>query len=393
MDASSTTGHRCVRRSSSAERAALGAFALVLALAATPRAASAIPIFAQRYHLTCETCHSVLPELNAFGNAFRNNGYRIPGLKKHGTTVAALREQIGYTPTPTDGTARKTVSAGAALGALEVGAVEAFVHESLGSEGSSASLFLGYLAYGNQHAGTIYRLGLQELPLIHSPAQRNDTLTTYGYEGTLAGLDDLTLATPRWAFEAERAFGDGRIAATIAFGNATGSAYGGKPVETGRSEAFAAPEYGIFATYPLVSGVTVGVDALAGTRAIDLLGRTPFDDPYRRTGLVLDAQHGRLELLAEQWYGRDANGDGAGDLLDSTGGFVRLRWALGSHAFVGIREDAAAAPDETRALLWYAETMLGKHARLLVQQQRPIPGGHSSLQAALTIGVPWPRGR
>ncbi len=162
MDASSITPLRCAVRSSFAERVAptaCAALAAAPAIAPAPRPASAIPIFAQRYHLTCETCHSVLPELNAFGNAFRDNGYRIAGLKKHGTTVAALREQIGYTPTPTDGTTRKTVPAGAALGALEVGQIEAFVHESLGSEGSTASLFLGYLAYGNQHTGTIYRLG------------------------------------------------------------------------------------------------------------------------------------------------------------------------------------------------------------------------------------------
>jgi hypothetical protein len=374
--------------------AVCGAIGAVAAFVSAGRPAEAMPIFAQRYGLTCETCHSVIPELNAFGTAFRNAGYRIPGLPKHGTTVAALREQIGYTPVPTDGTTRKTVPAGALLGAVEVGQIEAFLHESLGSEGSSASPFLAYLAYGNAHAGTVYRAGLFELPLIHSPAQRNDTLSTYGYEGTLAGLDDLTLATPRWGFEAERGFAGGaRIAATIAFAGATGSAYGGKPVETGRTESFGAPEYGIFAYYPLVDDVTVGVDALSGMRAIDLLGRTPFDDPYRRTGLVLEATHGRVELLAEQWYGRDANSDGGGDLLDSTGGFVRLRWALGAHAFVGVREDAAAAPSATRALLWYAETMIGRHARLLVQQQRPLPGGHSSLQAALTVAAPWPRGK
>jgi len=381
-----------MRRSASLGRATVAA-TLVLGAFAAPRAASAIPIFAQRYDLTCETCHSVLPELNGFGVAFRNNGYRIPALKKHGTTVAALREQIGYTPTPTDGTTRKSVPAGAALGAVEAGQIEAFVHETLGSEGSSASLFLGYLAYGNQRTGTVYRLGLQELPLIHSPAQRNDTLTTYGYEGTPAGLDDLTLATPRWAMEAERAFGSARVAATVSFGNATGSAYGGKPVDTGRTEWFAAPEYGLFVYEPVLPGVTVGVDALRGTRAIRLDGRAAFDDPYQRTGFALDAQRGRLELLAEQWYGRDANGDGAGDRLDSAGGFVRLRWALGAHAFVGLREDASAAPDATHSLLWYVETMAGRHARIVVQQQRPIPGGRSSLQAALTIGVPWPRGK
>ena len=364
-----------------------------LACTAAPRPAHGVPLFAQRFNLRCDACHSVLPELNAFGDDFRNRGYRIDGAPKRGTTIVALREQIGYSQAPTDGTTRTIVPAGAALGAAEIGRIEAFVHETLGSEGSSASLFLGYLAYGNARSGMLYRAGLIELPLVHSPAQRNDTLTTYGYEGTLTGLNDLTLATPRWAFEAEHSVGTARVAATLAFGNATGSAYGGKPVGTGRSESFAAPELGVFTRMPLSENVRVGVDALAGSRRIAVLGRPSFHDPYRRIGASIEARRGRLELLAEQWYGRDYNADGSGGVLDSNGGFVRLRWRLGSHAYLGLREDAAAAPAATRALLWYAEAHVTPHARVLIQQRRPIPGGPTSLQGALTVGVPWPRGR
>ena len=377
------------------KQAALAAFAAAIALAcvAAPQRARAVPLFAQRYNLRCGACHSVLPELNQFGNDFRNRGYRIDGAPKRGTTIVALREQVGYAETPTDGTTRKIVPAGAALGAAEIGQVEAFVHETLGSEGSSASLFLGYLAYGNAHTGMLYRAGLFELPLVHSPAQRNDTLTTYGYEGTLTGLNDLTLATPRWGFEAERNVGAGRIAATLAFGNATGSAYGGKPVETGRSESFAAPELGVYARFPLSDDLRVGIDALAGARRIGVLGRPAFDDPYHRVGVSLDARRGRLELLAEQWVGHDTDADGSGGALDSRGGYTRLRWRLGSHAYLGVREDAAAAPDASRSLLWFAEAHVTPHARVLIQQRRPIPGGPTSLEGALTIGVPWPRGR
>lgn len=43
-----------------------------------PDPASAIPAFARRYQTSCTTCHVVIPKLNAFGIAFRNNGYRIP---------------------------------------------------------------------------------------------------------------------------------------------------------------------------------------------------------------------------------------------------------------------------------------------------------------------------
>src|SRR5262245_18955287 len=40
--------------------------------------ASALPIFARRYATSCTTCHAIIPKLNPFGIAFRNNGYRLP---------------------------------------------------------------------------------------------------------------------------------------------------------------------------------------------------------------------------------------------------------------------------------------------------------------------------
>ena len=380
-------------RSLSSSRAALAALTVAAAASFAPQPAGAVPLFAQRYNLQCAACHSVLPELNAFGNAFRERGYRLDGAPKHGTTIVGLREQVGYVRDPTDGTTRRVTPAGAILGAVEVGRVEAFAHESLGSGGGPSSLFLGYLAYGDAHSGVLYRAGLMELPLIHSPGQRNDTLTTYGYEGTLTGLNDLSLATPRWGFEAERNVGAGRISATLAVANGGGSAYGGKPVSTGRSESFAAPELGLYARFPVLDDVRVGVDALTGSRSIAVSGGPAFDDRYTRVGTNLEARRGRLELLAEQWWGRDFNADGGGDRLDSAGGFVRLRWRLGAHAYLGVREDGAAAPAATRALLWYVEAHVTPHARVLIQQRRPIPGGPTSLEGALTVGIPWPRGK
>jgi hypothetical protein len=394
MAVSSTTARRCARRSSFAERAAPAALALLGALstAFAPRAAPAMPVFAQRYDLRCDACHAVLPELNAFGNAFRDRGYRLDGAPRHGTTVLALREQIGYARDPDLG-ARRFTPAGAVLGALEIGRVEAFLHESLGSQGGPSSLFLGYLAYGDARSGVLYRAGLIELPLVHSPAQRNDTLTTYRYEGTRVGLDDLTLATTRWAVEAEKTVGKVRLASSVAFANGGGSAYGGKPEPTGTTGYFRNPELGLFARVPLSDDLRAGVDLLSGSRGVAASGRPAFVDAYTRAGTWVEARRGRLEFLAEQWFGRDDNGDGAGGAIDSRGGYARLRWALGRHAFVGIREDAAATPAATRSLLWFAEGHVTPHARLLLQQRRPLPGGPTTLEGALTIGVPWPRGR
>lgn len=53
-------------------------FAL-LVLAATESTALAVPAFARKYQTSCQTCHIVFPKLNAFGEAFRLRGYRMPG--------------------------------------------------------------------------------------------------------------------------------------------------------------------------------------------------------------------------------------------------------------------------------------------------------------------------
>ena len=39
----------------------------------------AVPAFARKYQTSCYTCHSGFPNRNAFGEAFKNNGYRWPG--------------------------------------------------------------------------------------------------------------------------------------------------------------------------------------------------------------------------------------------------------------------------------------------------------------------------
>jgi hypothetical protein len=51
--------------------------------------ADALPVFARKYHTSCNTCHSALPVRNGFGEAFRNNGYRFPA----GTDEEMVKEE------------------------------------------------------------------------------------------------------------------------------------------------------------------------------------------------------------------------------------------------------------------------------------------------------------
>jgi hypothetical protein len=51
----------------------------LLALAA-PLTARALPTYSRKYATSCITCHTVYPKLTAFGEAFRRNGFRFPGV-------------------------------------------------------------------------------------------------------------------------------------------------------------------------------------------------------------------------------------------------------------------------------------------------------------------------
>ena len=51
----------------------------LVVLGAAPSTALAVPAFARKYQTSCQTCHIVFPKLNAFGEAFRLRGYRMPG--------------------------------------------------------------------------------------------------------------------------------------------------------------------------------------------------------------------------------------------------------------------------------------------------------------------------
>jgi hypothetical protein len=55
------------------------AIAVALPIVLLSGDAGAIPVFARKYQTSCTTCHfAAFPQLNAFGVAFRDRGYRIP---------------------------------------------------------------------------------------------------------------------------------------------------------------------------------------------------------------------------------------------------------------------------------------------------------------------------
>ncbi|HEX8806969.1 MAG TPA: hypothetical protein VF741_08465, partial [Candidatus Aquilonibacter sp.] len=348
----------------------------------------AIPLFAQRYHFACEQCHTVIPELNAFGRAFLARGLQLP-LPRHGTTGIALRYQLEYQVNPVN--SRRWTPGGILLTNWDIGAVSAFVHYNLGAQGGPAGLYLGFLTTYNAHTQTLYTGGLFELPLWQSPGQRLDDLQQYGYYGAHVGLNDLTLASPRWGGMWQRTIGSTVVDAVVSTGEFKGAPYGGAPVPTGATTSAEAPEISLWGRAPLGDNFWFGAQAMEGTRSIVLVGKEPFNDPYDRAGLDAAWEEGRMQLQGEQWWGRDFNADGFGTLIGSSGGYVRLKYYIGDgdHAYVGVRYDAYQNPIITRDVVYYGALMIFQRARIELQQVQTI-GGTGSFGGALTLAIPAP---
>jgi hypothetical protein len=367
--------------------------AAVLALAFVgmcSRPAQAIPIFAQRYHLHCGACHSVLPELNAFGNYFRSHGYRLP-LPEHGTTVFALRYQLEYDEHPAAGS-REFTPGGIILGSANIGPITTFLHYSLGAAGGPGGTFLLYAAGYSANSQTLYRGGLIELPLAQSPGQRLDDLEQYGYYGAHVGLNNLPLSSPRWGLQMERTFGKLKVDGVAAFAAYQGAAYGGKPIATGETTWMRSPEFSLWLRDTLAetskAEFDLGGTAMGGTLAVLPAGRLTFADLYERYGLLAHGSYGKLDFQAEQWYGDDHDADGLLTNQHSSGGYARLKYYPIPHAYFGIRYDAYANPFINRDVTYYSAVQIAP-CRILLQEVQP-PGEHPYLSGAFTVALPPP---
>lgn len=74
--------------------------AVVLLMMCGSQIASAIPAFAKKTGLRCSACHEAWPKLNAFGQAFRDNGYQIGNERDSPRFLSPLYWPAGVRYTP-----------------------------------------------------------------------------------------------------------------------------------------------------------------------------------------------------------------------------------------------------------------------------------------------------
>ncbi len=352
-----------------------------------PAGASAIPLFAHQYGVTCSKCHSVIPHLNEFGAAFLANGERLPAIAAGPafplsvkTNLVDSSENQGNGPN------------GTGLPKAIVDEIELF---TTGTIGTRANYFVEQYVVDGGEPGLLrdawindrinpwnarlpvqLQVGQFTLPLPVDPETFRDTYQNYTPYVQAVGANPFT-------------FFDPKLGMRLGVGN---------PLHGISGQIFAGPGYDRQSELP-----TTGVDT--ETSLQDALG--PFtltvfrydglrpvaggpDDRFRRTGYAFTyGQWTRFSSEAVLIQGNDSNcGRPLFGGCVSSGGFEQLRYAFNRRLFAEARYEGT--DDPTNGFTRDGVTLLGygptENSRVTIEDvisESPRTSNTMNLQATI----------
>jgi hypothetical protein len=318
--------------------------AIVFCMPAAP--ALAIPVFAHRYGLTCQVCHTEVPHLTKFGQAFLANGYRMRGLRARPAFPLAVRVETTYSsseqnddttaPLPKTIVDEIEVLAGGSIGSRVSYWGEQYFVDG-GEIGSTRDLWVAdRLTPDGARTPVLLRGGQFTLPLPLDPETFRETTTAYAVWSLQAGINPFDFFTPKIGAELE--IGDSSRAVGV-----TASVLKGHDFQSGL------PTSGVdtMLTLERVYGnFSLNAYRYDGTRALVGYGfnNTQFftgvNDHFWRNGFAAGYVTPTTEINAVYQIGNDTAADVYGDPLVTSGGFVQARQTLGKRVFALARWDA-----------------------------------------------------
>lgn len=339
--------------------------------------AEAVPLFAHRYGFTCQQCHTAIPQLNAFGQAFLANGYRIPGTEPGRSFPIAIKANLAYSSEPDPTGLPKAI----------VDEVEVFL---AGIAGPRTNYFFEqYVVDGGEHgltrdAWVNYRAtpdvaripvnvqaGSFTLPLPVDPETFRESAQHYTVFDQTVGNNPFN-------------FFDPKIGLQVSVGS---------PLQGASAHVFAGPGH------DRQSGVrTTGTDLMGygqqvlGPFTLSLYrydGMRPdagaLLDRFERQGVGLVYGRGRWTSESVLQTGWDSSFNGAG--VASSGGFTQLRYELGPRVFTLARYEGT---NDTAGFARDGVVLLGlrvtRNARFTVEDViTHIPQTKNTLNAQYTV--------
>ncbi len=332
---------------------AVAVLALVAVLVA-PCPVRAIPVFAHRYGLSCQACHTVVPHLTAFGEAFFARGYRLPGSVPRHTFPLAVKTNLEYGSDPGPSRLPKTVVdevevlLGGAVGSRGSYFVEQYLVDG-GLPGRSRDMWARVrLTPADARVGVAVRAGQFTLDLPLDPETMRETTDHYAIFDQTAGDNPFAFFAPKTGIAVS-------AGSTARGSSATVSVLQGHDVASGL------PAHGVdrylYAQHA-AGPVVVSAYRYDGVRPLHA-----SNDRFWREGYGVGASSGRVRVDAVYQRGFDSRATESG-ALRSSGGFVQLRYELSPRCFAIARYDATQDTAFARALIAGGGYRLTRNARL-----------------------------
>jgi hypothetical protein len=348
--------------------------AAVVALATSaPRPAEAIPVFAHRYGLTCQACHTEVPHLTPFGERFLADGYRLRGLAPKPVFPVAVKVELAYSsaasgeadegggPLPKAIVDEVEILTGGSIGKRGSYFAEAYAVDG-GEPGRPRDVWAAWRATPDgARTPVVLRGGQFTLPLPIDPETFRETTDHFAIWDQTAGDNPFTFFAPK-------------IGGQVAFGNPDRALAGSVSLLKGHDQASGLPTHGLDTMLTLqrsFGDVALSAYRYDGSRALAGSGfqntqTFRYADRFWRTGFGLSWERGRTRLDGVYQTGNDTSADVYGDALQTSGGFVQLRQELGPRTFAVARWDATQDAVFARSLIGGLGYRFSRNTRLTV---------------------------
>ena len=307
------------------------ALALALVTMLLPCPAAAIPVFAHRYAVSCQKCHSIVPRLNAFGREFMAHGDRLPGVTAGPAFGVSAKVNLAYTSEPSpEGLPKLLVDEIELLAAGTLGEranyfLEQYVVDG-GNRGQIRDAWIARRFTADTARTPIWlQAGSLTLPLPVDPETFRETAQHYAIFDQRVGADAFAFFKPKVG--AQLTVGDVSHAASFKiFG---GPRYDGSAGGSAGTDAMALVQ-------EAMGGWTLATYAYGG-----MDGGGSADRSTRR-GLSVAYSGNRWsgETLWQTGWDSAANGAGAA----SSGGFAQIRYQAGPRLFGLVRYEGTDDP-------------------------------------------------
>ena len=320
-----------------------------------PRPAHAIPVFAHRYGLTCQTCHTAIPHLTEYGAEFLAGGYRLPEMKPRGTFPVAVKVNLQYGSEASGGLPKSVVDEIEVLTGGSIGKRGAYFAEQYvvdgGLPGRTRDLWASWrVTPDGARVPVSVRGGQFTLDLPVDPETFRETTDHYAIWDQTAGANPFTFFAPKTGVMVGAGDQDRGLSASVAAvrGHEPGSGLPSRGVD----------RY-VYAQHA-AANVVVSAYRYDGTRSVD-----GTDDRFWREGVGLSIARGRARFDAVYQRGYDWNASANGALV-SSGAFAQLRYDLSARTFALARYDGTQDTAFSRALIAGVGYRLARNARVTV---------------------------